>query len=290
MSIPLNSILNLTEEEIKNSKILLNTKKGKEGPAFIDDWLKCSEQDRSAGKPEVCSYWGWSGNRRNFKPGQWAFNFFQLDTTTKWLFVSAAKVMDVPEAKEADVKILTKYRPFFGRLIINLERSARQTYCFNLKSYLESATVKEILPALYSGETFQGYDSVCLSHERLSRIFNGEILPTYLEALKKVKGVYCLTDRKNGKLYIGSASGAGGVAQRWDGYLHSKHGGNEELRKLYDGLNKRKPGSGDKYFKDNFTFTLLEHFSIYDDDRKVRDREKWWKECLDTRKHGYNDN
>ncbi len=40
-------------------------------------------------------------------------------------------------------------------------------------------------------------------------------MPTYYEALKKITGVYCLTDTHTGKLYIGSATGEGGVAQRW---------------------------------------------------------------------------
>ena len=26
------------------------------------------------------------------------------------------------------------------------------------------------------------------------------------------------------------------------------------------------------------------------DPQKVLERESWWKDCLDTRRHGYNDN
>jgi len=70
---------------------------------------------------------------------------------------------------------------------------------------------------------------VHLPYHRLSDIFNGRILPTYYEALKKITGVYCLTDTHTGKLYIGSATGEEGVAQRWDNYLDSKHGGNKNL-------------------------------------------------------------
>lgn len=75
---------------------------------------------------------------------------------------------------------------------------------------------------MYSGEAFKGYDRVYLPFHRLADIFNGKILPTYHEALKKITGVYCLTDTHTGKLYIESATDEGGVAQRWGNYLDSK--------------------------------------------------------------------
>ena len=80
-------------------------------------------------------------------------------------------------------------------------------------------------------------------------------MPTYYEALKKISGVYCLTDTHTGKLYIVSASGEEGVAQRWGNYLDSKHGGNKQLIELYE-------KKGPKYFEENFTFALIEYFGI----------------------------
>ncbi len=108
-------------------------------------------------------------------------------------------------------------------------------------------------------------------------------MPTYFEALKKVNGVYCLTDIKTGKLYIGSAYGEEGVAQRWRSYLNSKHGDNRKLIELYQ-------REGDTYFEKNFTFTLLEYFGLSYDPTKIIERESYWKDCLDTRQHGYNGN
>ena len=93
----------------------------------------------------------------------------------------------------------------------------------------------------------------------------------------------CLTDTKTGKLYVGSATGEGGVAARWGSYLDSKHGGNKKLRELYE-------REGEGYFRENFEFTLLEYFGMSYDPQKVLEREQWWKDCLDTRAHGYNDN
>ena len=135
--------------------------------------------------------------------------------------------MNVPEHSRADVEPIGRYKPFFGRVIVNHKRnSSFGGYIFNIENRLPTIVVKEILPCMYSGEKFEGYDRVHLPYSRLKDVFAGRILPTYYEALKKVTGVYCLTDTSNGKLYIGSATGTEGVAQRWGNYLSSKHGGN----------------------------------------------------------------
>ena len=289
MNIPLNSILNLTEEQIKGSKIELNLFDGGTHEAFIDRWLERPESERAAGRAKRCSYWAWYGkNRRNFHVGDWVFSFMRLYRQDEWLFVSAAEIIEMPERGAengyATVRILDQYAPLFGRLIINLHRGNKfSLYVFNLDSYLNEATVKEILPALYSGDTFGGYDRVHLPYAKLDRIFRREIMPSYYDALESVTGVYCLTDTRTGKLYIGSATGEGGVAARWGNYLDSKHGGNKKLRELYD-------REGEEYFRENFEFTLLEYFGMSYDPQKVLEREQWWKDCLDTRAHGYNDN
>lgn len=121
--IPLNSILNLTEEQIKNSRIELNTKTGTTSVPFIDLWFEQTEEDRRNGAPCVTSYWGWLGSNHNFFEGEWVFSFLRLgEGGDDWLFVSAAKVLAVPKEKQADVEVLTDYAPFFGRLVINLHK------------------------------------------------------------------------------------------------------------------------------------------------------------------------
>ncbi|MEE1015080.1 MAG: GIY-YIG nuclease family protein [Lachnospiraceae bacterium] len=283
MDLLLNNILNLTTEEIKNSKIEFNMHVGGSGEPFLDRWLKCNEVDKMAGTCAECSYWGWYGNQHNFFSGQWVFSFARI-TDDEWLFISAAEVLDVPANTWTITKVLKKFTPFFGRVIIKCKKgNTFSRYTFNLNRYLEQAVVKEILPCLYNGEKFEGYDKVHLPYHRLSDIFNGKILPTYHDALKKVTGVYCLTDTHTGKLYIGSATGTEGVAQRWGNYLDSKHGGNKKLISLYS-------QKGSEYFEKYFTFTLLEYFGLSYDPQKIVEREQYWKRCFDTIKNGYNDN
>jgi len=86
-----------------------------------------------------------------------------------------------------------------------------------------------------------------LPYKKLNDVLDGKIMPTYYEALKKVTGIYCLTDTFNGKLYIGSATGEDGVAQRWGNYLNSKHGGNVKLKNLYKEWKNANTIAGDVY-------------------------------------------
>ena len=282
MELLLKDVLNLTPDEIKNGKIELNTTAGTGAEYFVDRWLRCDMAEKESGITN-CSYWGWAAsNKRNFYPGQPVFSFIQIGYD-EWLFISAAVIKSVPENSRAEVEPIEKYKPFFGRVIVNHKRnSSYGGYVFKIENRLPAIVVKEILPCMYSGEKFEGYDRVHLPYARLKDVFAGRILPTYYEALKKVTGVYCLTDTSNGKLYIGSATGTEGVAQRWGNYLSSKHGGNVKLRRLYD-------EKGDEYFEQYFTYTLLEYFGLSYDPEKVKNREQYWKKCFDTIKNGYND-
>ena len=71
MDLKLNQILNLSQEEIDNSKIEFNMQAGSGGQPFLDRWLKHSETEKASGTCADCSYWGWYGKQRNFYPGQW---------------------------------------------------------------------------------------------------------------------------------------------------------------------------------------------------------------------------
>ena len=282
MDLKLNNIFNLSGEEIKNSKIEFNISAGKNGDSYIDIWLALDDKIKESGKNKI-SYWPWYGKSRNFYVGQLVFSFIKK-SSNEWLFISAGKVLSIPEDDRAEVEILEKYKPLFGRLIINYHKgNTMGRYTFKLSHLNDKETVKEILPCLYSGDSFNGYDNVNLSYKKLKDIFDGKIMPSFAEALKKITGVYCLTDTKNGKLYIGSATGTEGVAQRWGNYLSSKHGGNVKLRKLYE-------EKGDEYFEQFFTYTLIEYFGLSCNPEKIKEREQYWKKCFDTIKNGYNDN
>ncbi|MCB6568556.1 GIY-YIG nuclease family protein [Eubacterium limosum] len=282
MELPLNNIFHLSESEINNSRIELNMREGSGGIFYIDKWLSLEQSVKDSGITD-CSYWGWYGNKKNFNVGQTVFSFIKM-SYDEWLFISAAEIIDVPEASRAKVRIIEKYKPLFGRLVIRYYKgNTYARYVFRMDKIIDNCTVKEILPCQYNGEQFEGYDRVHLPFYKLSDVFHGKIMPTYYEALKKVTGIYCLTDTKTGKLYIGSATGGEGVAGRWGNYLDSKHGGNKKLIALYN-------DKGSRYFEDNFTYTLIEYFGLSYDPSRIIEREQYWKMCLNTIESGYNDN
>ncbi len=280
--IKLNDILHLGDEEIKNCKIELNMHEGSSGIKYIDKWLLLTDKEKMSGNTG-CSYWPWYGKQSNYHVGQKVFSFIRK-SYDEWLFISAATILSNPKNSRSDVKILEEYQSLFGRLIMKFHKgNTMARYVFNLSYLNDEEEIIEILPSIYSGEQFEGYDNVNLPYNKLKDVFDGKIMPTYYEALKKITGIYCLTDTYNGKLYIGSATGGEGVAQRWGNYLSSKHGGNVKLKELY----KKK---GDAYFEKYFTFTLIEYFGLSYDPEKIYKREQYWKKCLNTIENGYNDN
>jgi len=93
-------------------------------------------------------------------------------------------------------------------------------------------------------------------------ILNGAKYSDYRSALESANGVYCLTDTKTGKLYIGSAYGENGIAQRRSNYIDTKTGGNKDLVVLF----KKE---GESYFEENFEFTLIEYFGMNTDAERI---------------------
>lgn len=283
-NIELNDILRLSDQEIAKSKIELNMQEGTGGEAYIDIWHCCNDKDKEDGTCPKCGYWGWySAKQRNFNPGQWVFSFVRI-SDNEWLFTSAAEIIDVPPKTWAKVQIIDRFKSLFGRLIISLVKGDTYArYTFNLEKYLDKCTVKEILPSLYGGEGFPGYDAVQISHKKLESILNHK-KSDWISALKNQKAVYLITDTNNGKLYVGSATAAEGMLlQRWSNYVADGHGGNSQLKNLVKNY-------GFDYVKKNFQYSILENYNAKVDDSVILRRESWWKEALKSKTFGYNDN
>ena len=102
-------------------------------------------------------------------------------------------------------------------------------------------------------------------------------------ALSSVKGIYLICDRSNGRKYVGSAYGEGGIWARWACYIGTGHGWNDELTKLV-------ATNGVDYACENFVFSLLEIAATTTPDDYIVGREAHWKKVLLTREFGYNKN
>ena len=139
-------------------------------------------------------------------------------------------------------------------------------------------------------EDFVGYENICKSYGELRRIIDNK---DWKEALMGVYGVYAITDKKTGKLYVGSAYGDNGIYGRWLTYLNSGFDKDEQETGKYPNkkLKELVLRKGMVYIAENFQYTILEIFPKNEigKDRALK-RETYWKEILRTRSCGYNDN
>lgn len=106
----------------------------------------------------------------------------------------------------------------------------------------------------------------------------------WVAALQSQKAVYLISDKNNGKMYVGSATSEKGMLlDRWRGYVKTGNGGNIELENI---VNEK----GMEYVEDYFQYSILENYNSTVSDYFISTRESWWKRVLLTRAFGYNDN
>ncbi len=73
------------------------------------------------------------------------------------------------------------------------------------------------------------------------------------------------------------------LLQRWKNYIENGHGGNKELKRIVN-------ENGLEYIKRYFQYSILENYNSKVDDSVILERESWWKETLQSRNFGYNQN
>ena len=84
---------------------------------------------------------------KNFNVGQTVFSFLKM-SNDEWLFVSAAEILDVHCNSRANVKILEKYKSFFGRPVMKyIKGNTFARYVFRMNGIIENCIVKKILLA-----------------------------------------------------------------------------------------------------------------------------------------------
>ncbi len=130
---------------------------------------------------------------------------------------------------------------------------------------------------------FPGFKDVDISHRELKVIVK-QGLDSWQTALSNVAGVYFISDRTPGEhqLYVGSATGTGGLWDRWVTYANNGHGGNTRIRELH-----KKRGES---FAQNFRFCILEIADKHSGKEEMKLKEDYWKQRLLTRDSGLNGN
>ena len=226
----------------------------------------------------------WRTKQRYFNVGQIAICLLKLSYDT-WLLTTIKRVtkeLGVYDGINYEGEELEEYRQYYGRAIIKYHKTA-QTQGMFYSTVQKDLEVLQLLPAAFDGEEFPGYDNVRLSYLQLAAIIQRR-KQSWVAALENQKAVYLITDTSNGKLYVGSAtSDKGMLLARWSSYVENGHGGNKELIALV-----REKGL--EYVQQHFQYSILENYNARIDDHVVLKRESWWKETLQSRKFGYNDN
>ncbi len=224
----------------------------------------------------------WRGRRNDWtRPRVLSFIEF-YPRSDAWLFGGA---FDVIERRSDGYKLQSDARlqKYVGRLLASFHRyQGMRGRAFKLESYLGQFTVTELFPQVYSGERFPGFEHINHDFGTLEAVFLTK-RADWQAALQNIKGIYVISDKSNGKQYIGSAYGDAGIWSRWACYLETGHGWNEGLVNLVQ-------SKGLKYAREHFRFALLEVMLMSTPDDIVRAREAHWKHALLTREHGYNRN
>ena len=275
MYIKLNDLLRIPDSESSNVKVRFNQHDGYNDP--MDLYLS---------NPEIVnSQWlFWRNKQRFFNVGQIAICLMKL-SNDEWLLTTIKRVtkeLDVTNGINYLGEELKEYEQYFGRVKIKYHRTSQSQgmYYNTVRDELE---VLEILPNMFDGDEFPGYDRVRLSYTQLKAIVERK-KKSWIAALENQKAVYLITDKNNGKLYVGSATSDNGMLlARWSNYVDNGHGGNVELKKL---VNEQ----GLDYVRKNFQYSILENYNARIDDKIVLERESWWKETLQSRVFGYNEN
>jgi hypothetical protein len=257
--------------EPEHCKLHLATWNGKENP--IDVFL--------AGNFDEWQRWQ---SKRNFER-EYVIALIALPTSNQWLFAGLYQSQGA-EWKEQYNLHYYKLSPdvscteFEGRLVVAFARAGRQSY-LNAENWASGITVAELKAEKLSIAEFPGYRNINLSKGELESIVR-QSLESWRTALSNVAGIYVISDTESGKLYVGSATGEGGLWQRWSQYAATGHGGNKELQVLL-----RETGAKTA---ENFRFAVLEIADIHSSEKEVLRRESHWKEVLLTKQHGFNAN
>jgi hypothetical protein len=173
----------------------------------------------------------------------------------QWLFAGVYKVLGGAQGTESPYYYQTELLPglddLIGRVIVRYHRPSRASYIWGNK-YAQFLEVSEIRQERISVERFPGFNHVVVPYRRLLTVVRLQE-PTWKSALSSVKGVYLIADASNGRGYVGSATGDGGIWQRWESYAFTGHSGNIELKELLDAVKGKGPGH--VY---NFQYSILE--------------------------------
>lgn len=163
-----------------------------------------------------------------------------------------------------------------GRLIIDWGKAAI--------SWQQWATNEKAVVAIQTSPrlAFNGFENVIISYGELKEIVTDPTLyENWHTALSSIYAIYLITDQTNGRLYVGSAYGTGGLLGRWESYIRTKHGDNKGIKTVL----KISPS---RY--EDFQFSILQILPKNITAEEVIEIENLFKGKLLSTEHGMNEN
>jgi hypothetical protein len=272
--IRLNDLLCLEGTDLKAAKVKFNQWNGSVDPieAYVEK------------RDEVNGEWlFWRAKVRSFNVGNIAICFVKMPYDT-WPLTTVKRVtkeLGVTDGINYEGEEIDSLKQYFGRVVVRYHK--KRSVVMRLAGIADELEVVEVLPSIYDGENFPGYDKVRLSYPQLKTILDRH-KSDWVAALENQKAVYLITNLSNGKQYVGSATGDNGMLlERWSNYVKDGHGGDVELKDIV-------AKQGFDHVKKYFQYSILENYNARVDKDVILQRESWWKTTLGTREFGYNGN
>ncbi len=235
--------------------------------------------------------WQRRQNQKSFSR-KYVITLIRLPEPDKWLFAGVYTVNGDPGEKnyEYDGEFFHHYSlvedesctEMKGKLTVSFKRGTklRNSYLYG-ETLLKQMFLHEVRAERLTIADFPGFKFINLSRKELEMIVCHKVA-SWQAALSCVSGVYLISDTASGKLYVGKASGKGGLWQRWSDYVAKFHGGNAELEKLIK-------ENGVEYVS-NFRYSVLEIADTHTSEEELCQRDSHWKNILLSRSHGLNAN
>jgi hypothetical protein len=276
----LNDILQIDTLILENTKIRLLTIPSNDKSNNPLEKYKSNPEEVATG----WFLWKQKNQGKPFKKSQLGIGILDLNND-KWLLVTVKNIIEELNINDSGISYkaeeILKFKKYFGRIVLKYHNTSQQM-CRNALGFIEQLEILEILSTPYEGDDFPGYENVTISWEKLKIIIDRQ-KKDWVSNFKNQKGIYLITDKMNGKHYVGSASGDEMILQRWSDYINNGHGGNIELKNIITEY-------GFEYIKKNFQYSILENFNKNTPIEYILEREKWWKIALGSIDHGYNRN
>ncbi|MHA1253665.1 MAG: GIY-YIG nuclease family protein [Candidatus Helarchaeota archaeon] len=202
----------------------------------------------------------------------------------EWIFAGIYKVKSyrkIEKHYKYDTELLNINEDLIGRLVLHYKKPHPQNTYLKLEKVFYNLEIIELFRDKIKFQKFPGFENINISYSELKDIIKFEY-EQWKSALLNVQGIYLISDKETGKLYVGAAYGEDAFWQRWKKYAVDASGGNKKLKEVLD-------EKGYDY-ANNFQFSILEIYSKQTSTEKIIKREEHWKNILLTRKFGYNKN